>query len=75
MGGRRLGLFDGFADKGVVAVREVVSALIAIEGRRDSADVNSFSRPSVVPIIVSGQYLYVALPKVVVGVRCMLHYR
>ena len=51
-----------------------MSAIIAIEGRRDGSDVNSFSRPSVVPIIVSSQYLYVALPKVVVGVRCMLHY-
>ena len=54
MGRRRLGLFDGFADKGVVAVREVVSALIAIERRRDGADIYSFSCTSVVPVIVSG---------------------
>ena len=39
MGRRRLGLFNGFADKGVVAVREVVSALIAIKRRGDGADI------------------------------------
>ena len=54
MGRRRLGLFDGFADEGVVAVREVVSALIAIERRRDGADIYSFSCTSVVPVVVSG---------------------
>ena len=52
-----------------------MSALIAIEGRRDGSYVYCFSCPSVVPVIVSGQYFYIALPKVVVGVRCMLHYR
>ena len=33
------------------------------------------SCPSIVPVVVSGQYFDVALSEMVVGVRCMLHYR
>ena len=73
VGDRRLGLFDCRRDKGVVAVRKLMTPLIAIEGRRDGANVDAFSRSSVVPITLSGQNLDVVGPKVVVGVCCMLH--
>ena len=50
-----------------------MTPLIAIEGGRDGANVDAFSRSSVVPITFSGQDFDVAGPKVVVGVRCVLH--
>ena len=50
-----------------------MTPLVAIEGGRDGANVDAFSRSSVVPITFSGQDFDVAGPKVVVGVRCVLH--
>ena len=50
-----------------------MTSLIAIEGRRDGANVNAFPRSSVVPVTLSSQDFDVTGPKVVVGVRCVLH--
>ena len=71
--GRRVGFFDGVADECVVAVREIVTPLIAVKGGRVGADVDALSRPSVVPVTVSGHDLNVSGPKMVIGVRCVLH--
>ena len=56
---RQFGFFDGFTNECVVAVRELVSALIAVERGRNGPNVDGLSCPSVVPVIVSGQYLYI----------------
>ena len=50
-----------------------MTSLITIEGRRDGANVNAFPRSSVVPVTLSSQDFDVTGPKVVVGVRCVLH--
>ena len=46
---RRGGFFDRVFDDGVKAVRESVTALIAVESRRVGADVNTFPYSSLVP--------------------------
>ena len=73
MGGRRIGFFDIVADKSVIAMRKVVTALIAVEGGRVGADVDALSCAPVMPITFSGHYFDVTGPKVVTSVRCVLH--
>ena len=52
-----------------------MTALIAVEGGRVGADVDALSCAPVVPITISGHYFDVTGPKMMVSIRCVLHYR
>ena len=67
------GLFDGFANDCVVAVRELVAALIAVEGRSNGPNGNALSNPTFKVSFFFGENFNVFGAEMVVVVRRMLH--
>ena len=67
------GLFNGFADDCVVAVRELVMALIAVEGGSNGPNGDTLSDTSFKIPFLFGENFYVSGAEMMVIIRRVLH--
>ena len=67
------GLSNGFANDCVVAVRELVTALIAVEGGGNGPNGNALSDTTFKILFLFGENLYVLSAEMMVIIRRMLH--
>ena len=74
VGLRRFRFFDEFLDDAVVAMRELVKALVTVEGGSVATDVEAFLYAPVVPVGIPRKNVFkVFFSEMVLGVGRMLH--